>query len=217
MRLALLNPNTSADTTALMVSIAARAAGPSAQIEGYTAPFGAALITSPEALDRAAKAVEALAPALVGVDAVIIAAFGDPGLHALRRALSVPVTGIAEAGMQEAATGGRRFAVVTTTPDLKDRIADTARMNGHARFAGTWTTPGDPALLTADADALVSALAAAVEAAVREGDAEAVVIGGGPLAVAARALSVTSTVPLIEPVPAAVRLSLERLSRERSA
>ncbi|MEM1431193.1 MAG: aspartate/glutamate racemase family protein [Pseudomonadota bacterium] len=210
MRLALVNPNTSAETTAQMVQIAAADAGPAVSVAGVTAAFGAPLITGPDALDRAAEAVAALASDLAGADAVIVAAFGDPGLAELRAALDIPVTGIAEAAMAEAGAGGRRFAVATTTPAMKGRISETAALYGHKGFAGTWTTPGDPVALTANAPALQAALAAAVAAAVREGGAEAVVIGGGPLARAARALAATSAVPLIEPVPAAVRLSLAR-------
>ena len=126
MRLALVNPNTSAETTTAMVGIAAHTAGAGAMVAGHTAGFGAALITRPAELAVAADAVAALAPELCDADAVIVAAFGDPGLDALRAALNVPVTGIAEAGMVEAAEGGRRFAVVTTTPDLRDQIAETA-------------------------------------------------------------------------------------------
>lgn len=214
MRLALVNPNTSAETTAAMVRVAAQEAGAAVVVEGHTAPFGTPLITEPRGLDRAVEAVEALARDLTGADAVIVAGFGDPGLDALRAALLVPVTGIAEAGMLEAAKGGRRFAVATTTPDLKDSIAKTAAKHGHASFVGTCTTSGDPAALTADASALHAALAAAIHEAVCEGDAQAVVIGGGPLAMAARALSASSPVPLIEPVPAAVRLSLARLAQD---
>ncbi|MCY4459725.1 MAG: aspartate/glutamate racemase family protein [Albidovulum sp.] len=212
MRIALLNPNTSVETTRMMVAIAMDSAAAGVEIVGHTAGFGAVLITDSEALDLAADAVAALAGDLDNANAVIIAAFGDPGLEALRSKLSVPVTGIAEAGMAEAAQGGRRFAVVTTTPRLRGRIAETAARYGYTTFAGTWTTGGDPAALTADAHALEAGLARAVEAAVREGAAETVVIGGGPLAVAARSLAASAPVPLIEPVPAAVRLSLNRLN-----
>jgi Asp/Glu/hydantoin racemase len=211
MRLILVNPNTNAATTAAMTAIAAEAAGAAATVEGLTAPFGVPLITQPAALSVAADAVAALAPALSGADAVIVAAFGDPGLMRLRAALPVPVTGIAEAGMAEAAAGGRRFAVVTTTPALVDSIAATAAGYGHTGFAGTWLTPGEPAALMAEPAALRDALHGACLAAVAEGGAEALVIGGGPLAVAARALPDAVPVPLIEPVPAAVRLSLARL------
>ncbi|MDG4650177.1 aspartate/glutamate racemase family protein [Roseibacterium sp. SDUM158017] len=209
--IALINPNTSASVTATMVRIAGETAGPAERIEGFTAAFGATLITEPAELDRAAEAVAALATGMARARAVIVAAFGDPGLSELRARLSIPVTGIAEAGMAEAAQGGRRFAVVTTTPRLRERIAETAARHGHDAFIGTWTTPGDPVALTADADALRRALDAACIAAAEAG-AEAIVIGGGPLAEAARDLAASAAVPLIEPLPAAVRLSLRRLT-----
>jgi Asp/Glu/hydantoin racemase len=116
-RLALINPNTSAETTAAMVEIAREAAAGKAEIAGFTAPFGAPLITTPDALANAAKAVLALAPGLKGhFDGVIVAAFGDPAVLSLKDALECPVTGIAEAGMLKADEDGRAFAVVTTTP-----------------------------------------------------------------------------------------------------
>lgn len=211
MRIALINPNTSRKTTDAMVGIAAAAAGRGTQIEGHTVRFGAPLITGPQALDVAANAVVALAPALAGVDAVIVSAFGDPGLQGLRARLDIPVTGIAEAAMAEAGASGRRFAVVTTTPELAPQIARTAKRYGHDGFAGTWTTPGDPATLADDPAALKSALGNVIERAVAEADISAVVIGGGPLALAARSLAETSRVPLIEPISAAVRLTMSRL------
>lgn len=213
MRLTLVNPNTSRAATEDMVAIAAQAAG--APVRGVTARFGAALIADPETLAVAARAVEALASDLAGADAVIVAAFGDPGLAALRARLACPVTGIAEAGMAEAAAHAPRFAVVTTTPALGPSIAANARALGHARFVGTFVTPGDPTAVMADPASLVAALEAACLRAIEDGGADAIVIGGGPLAVAARALAGRLPVPLVEPVPAAVRLSRVRLSCAR--
>ncbi len=211
MRIALVNPNTSARTTEAMRQIAGRAAA-GIRVDGVTAPFGAPLITCPAALEDAGRAVLALAPRLARHDAVIVAAFGDPGLEALRGRLSVPVTGIAEAAMREAGRKERPFAVVTTTPDLRDVIAARAERGGH-RFLGTWVTPGDPAALMEDRTALEEALLTACRDAVAAG-AEAVIIGGGPLAEAARALAPRLPAPLIEPVPAAVRLIVARLEGE---
>jgi Asp/Glu/hydantoin racemase len=210
-RLILVNPNTTAATTAAMVEIARAEAGPRAEIVGMTAPVGVGLITEPAALAEAADAVTGMADSLREADAVIVAAFGDPGLPMLRAVLPCPVTGIAEAGMAEAAQGGRRFAVVTTTPLLVESIAGLAAAYGHGGFMGTYLTPGPPGPLMADPDLLAAALLDACTRAVREGGAEAVVIGGGPLAVAAQRLAGQVAVPLIEPVPAAVRLSLGRL------
>ncbi|MGP1397262.1 MAG: aspartate/glutamate racemase family protein [Inquilinaceae bacterium] len=216
MRLILVNPNTSAGTTMAMLSIARDAATAGVLLIGRTAPFGAPLITDPAALDTAAKAVVAMAPELSGADGVILAAFGDPGRDELQATLDCPVTGIAEAGMAEAAAGRRRFAVVTTTPDLVGRIAATAARHRHHRFAGTWIAAGDPEAVMADADGLVEALAEACGRAISEGGAEAIVIGGGPLASAARALAGQLPVPLVEPVPAAVRLALARCRKQAS-
>ena len=209
MRLILINPNTNSAMTGEMVAIGALACS-GAQITGVTAPFGVGLITDPETLATSARAVAALAPTISDSDGVILAAFGDPGLEKLRDYLHCPVTGIAEAGMAEAAACGRRFAVVTTTPELTAQIEERAADYGHSNFAGTWLTPGDPTTTMADPAALVSALAEACARAVSEGDAEAIVIGGGPLAQAAQALRGNFPMPLVEPVPAAVRLAKAR-------
>ncbi len=210
MPVTLVNPNTSARTTTEMVRIA-RAACPALQVSGLTAPFGADLITNAAQLDEAARAVAALLPALRDSDAVIVAAFGDPGCAALRARLACPVIGLAEAAMAEAAAGGRRFAVVTTTPDLVGPIAGRAAAYGHAGFAGTWITPGDPVGIMADEGALIAALDAECRRAIADGGAEAIVIGGGPLARAAEALAGSVGVPLIAPVPAAMRRARQLL------
>src|SRR3954451_8964849 len=45
-----------------------------------------------------------------GVDAYVVACFGDPGLDAARELAHGPVVGIAEAAMHAAALVGRRFS-----------------------------------------------------------------------------------------------------------
>lgn len=212
MRIALINPNTSDDITRRMVAIASRHA--TCVIEGLTAPFGAPLITTPEALDRATEAVLALLPQLAVHDGVMVAAFGDPGQARLAERLSVPVVGIAQAAMAEARAVADRFAVVTTTPALADRIGGRAADLGHAQaFAGTWVTPGDPAALTADPARLRAALhGAALRALSDDPGIGAIIIGGGPLAEAARDMAADVPVPIIQPIPAAMRLLQSRLS-----
>src|SRR5215831_18915773 len=103
------------------------------EVVGLTAPFGARLITCEAELDEAERAVLALAPE-IRADAVIVSAFGDPAAEALGEALNRPVVGIAEASMRAAARGGRRFAVVTTTPGLARRISERAVQLGLGGF-----------------------------------------------------------------------------------
>jgi allantoin racemase len=99
MRLLLINPNTNADTTALMVVRARVAAPPGVTIEGATVREGAPLLVDPTLLAGGARAVERLVADmdLSGFDGLVVAAFGDPGIDAVRSLVDVPVTGIAEA------------------------------------------------------------------------------------------------------------------------
>ncbi len=204
----LINPNTSEATTARMVDIARRFVGQRVRVEGATAPFGPPLITDEPGLAVAAEAVESLVDAIVDrePDGVVVSAFGDPGLEAARARLRCPVVGIAEAGMSEATVDGQRFSVATTTPDLVAAIKRRAEGYGLGRlFLSVRLTEGDPATLMASPDALRKAMRKAVQDAIDLDAAEAVVIGGGPLAEVAREIVPEFTIPVIEPIPAAIR------------
>ena len=207
-RLALVNPNTSAATTEAMLAIARRAAPAGIEMVGLTAPFGAPLIATEAALAEAGRAVASLSPR-IAADGVIVAAFGDPGLDELRLRLGVPVTGIGEAAFLAAA--GRRAVVVTTTPGLAPAIRGMARCYGYDDVPVV-LTPGRPDRLMAEPRTLLAALLDACREAIRLHGPEALIIGGGPLAEAARALRHLVPVPLIEPVPAAVVLASRRIS-----
>lgn len=209
----LVNPNSSPATTAAMAGLV-RSAAPHHRVEGFTNDGAPSAILDAPGLEQAQLRLLARIgdPAFTAAGAIIVAAFADPCLEAIRARHPVPVAGIAEAGMAAAAAGGRRFAVVTTTPGLAASIDGLAAAYGHAAgFAGVELTPGDPAAVMADPARLATALAEACERAVRGRGAEAIVIGGGPLAVAARAIAADCPVPLVEPVPEAARLVLSRL------
>ena len=199
----LANPNANPATTAAMCAIAAPWLP---GVQGWTAPTGPQVIVTPEQLDRAADGIAALQlPA--GCCGVIVAAFGDPGATLLAGRLSVPVIGIGAAAARAAAQGGRAFAVATTTPALRERI--DALMQEQPGYLGCHMTDG-PNVMN-DPDALDRALLDAVMRAAAAG-AQAVIIGGGPLAQAAVRLAPLSPVPLIQPVPEAAR-AMARLLR----
>jgi Asp/Glu/hydantoin racemase len=124
----------------------------------------------------------------------------------LRARVAVPVVGIGEASMQEAADGGRRFGVATTTPGLADSIAQAvARLGLSAQFSGTRIPEEDPLRLAADPNLQDRLLGDAVHACIAQDAAQAVVIGGGPLAQSAERLAGRFGVPVISPVAAAMR------------
>lgn len=115
----LINPNSNASTTRSMTEIAATATGGVA-VEGRSNEGVPPLLTTPKDLADALPGVvkigvEAAADARVG--AIIVAAFGDPGLPELRAAVDLPVFGIREQAFRTAAEGGRPFGIATTTPD----------------------------------------------------------------------------------------------------
>lgn len=201
----LVNPNSSEAATGRMLAAARGAAPGWLAIEGRTTAAAPPLIVDEAGADRAEAAVVAEAAAGGHGDGVILSAFVDPGLARLTGLLDVPVVGIGEASLREAAAVGR-FSVVLTTPGLTGMVCRYAAALGVAdRLASVPGTTGDPATLMADAGRLLAALDELVRQAVSRDGAQAVVIGGGPLADAARTLAATAPVPLVEPVPAAVR------------
>ena len=206
--LLLINPNSSQATTRMMLAIAQAEAGGRAEIRGATARFGPSMIVTPDALTASAAEVVALGLE-ADDDGIIVSAFGDPGLDELRRRAAVPVVGICEAAMLEAAAGGRRFGVATTTPDLVAAIDAKAAAFGPL-YSGVRLTSGDPFALVADPEALTEALAEATAACFVDG-AEAVIIGGGPLGQAAVTLEKRFAKPVIGPISAAVRRLLRLL------
>ncbi|NBE50248.1 aspartate/glutamate racemase family protein [Streptomyces boluensis] len=219
---ALINPNTAQATTDMMATIARRTLRPEDGYEvlGVTVTEGPSMLVTEDVLRAAGPQVlDAARRTLAGpegarVEAFVVSAFGDPGVEELRALTDLPVVGIAEAAMAEAAADGRRFGIATTTPGLAAAIEARVEHLGHsARYTGIRLTPGDPLHLASTPEEMRERLAEAVEACVTEDGAEAVIIGGGPLGEAAQALRDRFPVPVIGPIPAAceeVRRALGR-------
>jgi allantoin racemase len=199
----------------MMVDIARAVAPIGLTVSGLTARRGAAMIVDPQSMAIAALAVGELAPELTA-DGIIVSAFGDPGVNKLRQTMHVPVIGIGEAAIRAAFREGRRFSIVTTTPELEASIRGrVAEFGCTAGLASIRTTTEDPERLANDASRLEHVLQALVAECVSEDGAETIAIGGGPLARAARAIASRTGVAIIEPVPAAVAWMAEQLRLAR--
>lgn len=211
--LLLINPNMSLKSTVVMLHSARAAMPPCHAVLTATATRGAAIITNEAELAAAEEEVLAMGKARATlVSAIVIGAFGNPGLQALRQRVTVPVVGIGEAAMLEAAAGGRRFGIVSTTPALQGAIERGAHQLGLGRqLTDLRFTPGDPRVLAEDPCLQEEHLAEAVQACIELGGAEAVIIGSGPLARAADVLSLRFALPVISPVAAGIRLALAQL------
>ena len=206
-RIVLVNPNTSVASTALMLAVAREHLATGCSLEGATAPSGPALIVNPEQLRTARDVVAGMAISLTQhADGVIVSGFGDPGVEELNKNLSVPVIGIAEAAMHEAASDGGSFSVVTTTPALLFAISAFAvKLGLGCQLASVHTTKGAPEDVMSDSELLVDELERIARIAIIEHGAETIIVGGGPLAAAARTLRERLSVRVVEPIPAAMR------------
>ena len=151
MRILMLNPNTSRSVTDLIADAGRAAAAPGTEIVPATAPRGVPYIaTRAEAVLGGAVALEMLAELHGGVDAAVIAAFGDPALGGARELFPIPVVGLAEAGMLTACMLGARFAIVTFAQALEPWYRECVEWHGLERrcagvraLAGAFRSIGD--------------------------------------------------------------------------
>ena len=116
MQIQLINPNTTAAMTDKMAVAARQVASAGTRILAVQSATGPASIESAvdEALALPGLLAQVKAGEAAGVDAHVVACFGDPGLRAAREIASAPVIGIAEAAMQLACLVSASFSVVTT-------------------------------------------------------------------------------------------------------
>jgi Asp/Glu/hydantoin racemase len=210
----LINPNTSVRTTDMMTGIAQRYLPQGYSISGMTADRGVSMITDIAALQASESGVVEMGLACAETaQGIIISAFGDPGLEALRAALTIPVVGLCEASMIAASRDGRKFGIATVTPELVPCFAEKARALGLAmNYTGTRLTNGDPEQLAADPAALLVTLDHATRECFLKDHADAVIIGGGPLGQAAETLQKRFASPVISPIRCAVESLVAALS-----
>lgn len=206
MRLHLANPNTSEKMTALMARAASSVASSGTEIFATIARVGFPLVSSRvEAEISATHIFETIAEQQGEMDAVIISAFGDPGLVGARQLFDIPVVGVAEAAMLTACALGDRFSIVTFSDLLVDWFNDSVLRAGlEGRFTGMRFPSEGYESIDNVQEELTERLVELVEEAVRIDRADVVILAGGPLAGIASKVAHRLPVPAVDPVPAAV-------------
>ncbi|TVQ40305.1 MAG: Asp/Glu/hydantoin racemase [Geminicoccaceae bacterium] len=205
MNLLLVNPNTTAAITDRLVEEAQRVAAPGTTITGVTARAGFPYIeTAAEAMIAAPAALEVIAENLDGHDAVILAAFGDPGLFELKRLLPVPVVGLAEAAMMTASATGYRFGIVSIASRMQAWYQKAVDQFGfHQRCVGFRFLDAPFERIEEVRDRYGERIFALADDLVAEG-ADSIVFAGAPLAGIAATSGVSLRVPAIDGTWAAV-------------
>ncbi len=207
MRLLLLNPNTSTGVTELIDRAARAVAGPHTEITSLTAPRGVPYIaTRAEAVIGGAVALEMLAECHGEYDAAVIAAFGDPGLGGARELFSLPVVGLAEAGMLTACMLGRRFSIVTFAQALAPWYEECIEWHGlRERCGGINTLDGHFTAIDSVQEEKQDLLVELAHKAIAKDDTDVIVLAGAPLAGLADKIADRVPVPVIDCVSAAVK------------
>lgn len=216
--LLLINPNTSEPVTALMAGVIRPLLPPGVELVTVTARLGASYIASEAAYAVAAHAtLDAWAAFRAGggrCDAVLLGCFGDPGIAALREVAGVPVMGLAEAALREAAALGPH-AIVTGGAAWRPMLERFAIANGLSEgLAGIHVVEKSGVELMGMPDGgageLLGSLRAAAAPPVR-----AVVIGGAALGGIAQKVASQVAVPLIDSVQAGARWAAATLQAPR--
>lgn len=207
MKLLLINPNISDSVSELIRAEAQRSASPGTEIEVLTAPFGVAYIeTRFEALIGAYAAAQLAAEHHARCDAIVVAAFGDPGLGGLREAMGVPVTGLTEAALASAHLLGHRISIIAISQRIQAWYREVVDSYGFGgRLASIRALDRPLSGIGAVQDEHAQALKALAERAVDEDGADVIVLAGAPLAGLARSLQGQLPVPVVDGVSSAVR------------
>jgi allantoin racemase len=205
MKILLLNPNMSHSITDAMKAVALKAAAADTVIEAATATTGFPYISSrAEAQIAGAMALDMIAERINDIDAVIIAAFGDPGLRAARELFDIPVIGMAEAAMLSACMLGHRFSIVTFTPNMAPWYEESVALAGlQNRFASVRTPDVGFKSIDTVQDDMFETLKNLVALAVKQDGADVVILGGAPLAGLAHRIEGAAAV-LVDPISAAI-------------
>jgi allantoin racemase len=218
MRLAVINPNSTAAMTDKAVA-AARAVVPGATVTGITCTGAPPAIEGPEDGAAAVPFVLDAIRALVAegaTDAAMIACFDDTGLLEARRLAPFPVLGIGEAAAHAASLLSDRFSVVTTLAVSVPVIAGNLAANGLAATCARVRAADVPVLDFEHHPARAAAtLSAEIAVALAEDAPGAIVLGCAGMADLAAELERTHGLPVIDGVAAAAVLAeaLVRLRR----
>ena len=206
MNLLLINPNTSPSVSDLIEAEARRAAAPDTQIRVLTAPFGVAYIeTRFESLIGAYAAATLAADHWQEHEAIVVAAFGDPGIDGLREALDIPVVGMTEAALMSACLLGKRFSIIAISRRITAWYRECVQANGLIdRLASIRCLDQPLQDIGRVQDDHGERLQALCLSAVEDDGADVIVIAGAPLAGLARAIRDRIPVPVVDGVSSAV-------------
>jgi len=193
---------------------------PSIILEPVAVDYGTASIESrvddelavPGIIDQAIRAERS------GADGLVINCMDDPGLHAAREAVRIPVSAPGEASMHLASMLGHRFAIVTTSDEDIPMVEDLIARNHLSNSAAPVRAMGMSVLeLDRDPTTTLAAFVTASASAVFEDGAAVIISGCSLLSSMAHSAALLladqgAVVPVLNPLLAAIR-QVETMAR----
>lgn len=212
MHIHIINPNTTADFTEADRRAGAAAAAPQTRVTASEPQEGVASIEShfEEAVATLGVVEEVRRYEPQGVDAFVIACFGDTGLSAAREVANVPVVGMTEAALMAAAMVAHSFSIVTLPARTRihaHRVVSSLGL-GLAGRCLPIRAVDVPVLYGEEEDEAVRrAIASQGREAIDQEGAEAIVLGCAGIGHLARPLASELGVPVIDGVAVAVGMA----------
>mgnify|MGYP001034895762 CR=1 FL=1 len=208
MRILVINPNTTASMTTKIGRAASSVAASATKIVAVNPQDGPPSI---EGYFDEVFAIPGIIAEMAGneaADAYVIACFDDTGLDAARCATDAPVIGIGEAAFHMASLISGKFSVVTTLARSVPAIEHNLVKYGLASRCAKVRASDVPVLdlEKPDSDARHK-ISDEIGRAIREDNAEAIVLGCAGMADLASQLSHEHGVPVLDGVACAVKLA----------
>lgn len=207
MKLLVINPNISESVSSLILSEAQRAANEGTEILMRTAPYGVEYIeTRFESLLAAGAVAQVIAEDHEQADGVVVAAFGDPGLPALKEFVDIPVVGITEAALHTAALQSARFPIVAISERIQSWYRECVEHNGlEGQLASIRSLKGSLRSIGTVQEDFQAHLLRLSHTVVEEDGADVVILAGAPLAGLARKIGDRIPAPIVDGISAGIK------------
>ncbi|MEM7379346.1 MAG: aspartate/glutamate racemase family protein [Pseudomonadota bacterium] len=210
--LVIINPNSSQHVTDGIDAAVEPLRRFGVPIRCLTLAAGPPGIESQQQADLTIAPMLALARAQHDAAGYVIACFGDPGVHALRDATSLPVVGIQEAAVVTALTLGHRFGVVSIAANSIPRhLRAFGAMGVTDRLAGDLAL-GLGVVQLADRATCESAMIDTGLRLKREHGADVLILGCAGMAHYRDTLEHETGLPVVEPCQVATSLALGQIA-----
>ena len=207
MKILLYNPNTSESITDTLYDTAKLVVSEGTTLVPMTAKKGFPYIsTKVEAQITGTLVLEKIAEIHSQYDAIIIAAFGDPGLIPAKTLFNLPIIGLGEAAMLSACLFGKKFSVISFTNAMASWYEESVEVLGlQSRYAGFRAIDGVNLTIDKIQTLHKKSLIESAKLAINIDGGEVVIFAGAPLSGFKKIVQKEISVPVIDCAEAAVK------------